>query len=283
MVKEKLIKKQPFKGKIAIICGGSKGMGKETARLFVKLGGSVCIVARGLETLKEAAKEIESVKVEDSQFVEIISHDTTEMDKLEPLFKAFIDNHGTPDYLINVVGYAYPQYIEKLTLEDFKKNMDINYYGQLVPILIVLPYFMEAKKGYIVNFSSMMGYFGIMGYATYAPTKHAIVGLTETLRHELKPYNINFSIVYPPDVDTPGFEEENKIKPKECAMLSEGAKLMQPEDVADVLIECILKKKYNILPGEAKFVWRMFRHFPKLVRNIVDKDYKKARKKLSKN
>ncbi len=61
MSKEKLIKKQPFKGKWAIISGGSKGIGKATAQKFVQLGGSVCIVARTLETLNIAAKEIKSL------------------------------------------------------------------------------------------------------------------------------------------------------------------------------------------------------------------------------
>ena len=85
-----------------------------------------------------------------------------------------------------MVGYAYPQYIQNLQIQDFKKNMEVNYYGQLNPILCILPYFMQRKRGYIANVSSMMGYFGIMGYATYAPTKFAIAGLTEALRHELK-------------------------------------------------------------------------------------------------
>ena len=126
----------------------------------------------------------------------------------------FVNGHGVPDYLINVVGYAYPQYVQELTLNDYRACMDINYYGQLVPILVLLPHFMAARKGHIVNVSSMMGYFGIMGYTAYAPTKFAIVGLTEALRHELKPYNIFFSVLYPPDTDTPGFEKEIEQSPR---------------------------------------------------------------------
>ena len=187
MAEEELIEKQPFKGKIAIIPGGSKGMGKESAKLFVEKGGSVCVIARGMEALKETETECNKLKSDDSQFVEIISCDTTDMDKLKPLITDFIDKHSIPDYLFNFVGYAYTQYIEKLTLEDFKKNMDVNYYGQLVPILIVLPYFMEAQKGHIVITSSGLGFLGYMGYATYVPTKFALVGLAEVLRNELLP------------------------------------------------------------------------------------------------
>ena len=271
-----------FKDKFAIICGGSKGMGKETSKFFVKMGGSVLIVARDNEVLKTVAKELNQLKIAESQFVEFFSCDTTDMDKLKPLIKDFINNHRVPDYLLNLVGYAYPQYIEKLTLDDFKKNMDVNYYGQLVPILTLLPYFMKEKRGYIANTSSMMGYFGMMGYATYCPSKFAIVGLTEALRHELKPFNIGFSILYPPDTDTPGMAIENETKPEECKILSESVKLFSAEEVAKVFIKGIRKRKYNILPGEAKLIWLLYRFLPRLVRWVMDRDYKKARKRLCK-
>ena len=271
-----------FKDKIAIICGGSKGMGEEISKLIVKMGGSVLIIARDVEVLKTVADEMIKLKVLDSQFVEYFSCDTTDMVKLKPLIDDFITKHRVPEYLLNLVGYAYPQYIEKLTLDDFKRNMNVNYYGQLVPILTLLPYFMKEKRGYIANTSSMMGYFGMMSYATYCPSKFAIVGLTEALRHELKPYNIRFSILYPPDTDTPGMAKENETKPEECKILSESVKLLSAEEVAKVFVKGIRKRKYNILPGEAKMVWLLYRFLPRLVRSIMDGDYKKARKRLGK-
>ena len=271
-----------FKDKIAIICGGSKGMGKEISKLIVKMGGSVLIIARDAEVLKTTAEEMDQLKIADSQFVEYFSCDTTDMAKLKPLIDDFISKHRVPDYLINMVGYAYPQYVEKLTLDDFKKNMDVNYYGQLVPILILLPYFMKEKRGYIANTSSVLGFFGMMSYATYCPTKFAIVGLTEALRHELKPYNIRFSILYPSDTDTPGLAKENEISPEECKILSETVKLVSAEDAAKVFIKGIRKRKYNILPSGAKMTWLLYRYLPRLVRSFLDGDYKKARKRLGK-
>ncbi len=282
MVKEKLIATQPFKNKTAIVCGGSTGMGKAVAKQIAQLGGNVCIIARRMDVLKEAASEIESVKSAASTFVEIISCDTTDMDKLKPLLEDFITKHGIPDYLFNAVGFAISKYVQDYTLDDFKNNMNVNYYGQLIPTIILLPHFMKEKRGHIIFFSSMMGYFGIMGYAAYTPTKHALVGLSESLRNELIPYNIKISVVYPPDTNTPGLKTENEIKPEECKMMSEGAKMLEPDEVANVVISGVLKEKFNILPGEAKLIWRLFRHFPKIVRSVIDSDYKKARKKLGK-
>jgi 3-dehydrosphinganine reductase len=124
------------------------------------------------------------------------------------------------------------------------------------------------------------GFIGIMGYSTYTPTKFAILGLAEVLRNELIPYNIKISVLFPPDTDTPGFAEENKLKPPECTIISESGKLVTPEKVADCFIEDIMKEKFEILPGKAKSFRKLKRLFPNLVRSVTDKDYKKALKKI---
>ncbi len=282
MVKEKLIKKQPFKGKSAFLIGGSSGMGKAIANQFVQLGGNVLIIARRQNVLEEATEEIKHKILEESQSVEYISCDATDMEKLKPLLDNFIKNHGIPDYLFNLVGRAIPGYIEEYTLDDFKENMNLNYYGQLVPTLILLPYFMKEKKGHIIYFSSMLGYLGMMGYGAYIPTKFAIVGLAEALRNELKPHNIKISIVYPPDTNTPGLTTENEGKPPECAIMSETGGLLEPEEVAEYVTKKVMKNKFHISPGNAKPIRYFHRIIPKVVRWYLDRDYKKARKKVGK-
>jgi len=282
MVKEKLIKKQPFKDKSAIICGGSKGIGKATAKLFAQLGGNVCIVARTLDALNAAAEEIKSLRVNENQLVEVISCDTSNMEQVERLFNEYIKKFGVPDYSFNYVGISYPNYTDKLTTEEFKFHMDTNFFGQLNPILTILPYYMEQKEGYFINMSSIAGYIGVMGYAAYTPTKFAIVGLSEVLRNEYKAYNIKVSIVYPPDTDTFGLHEEAKTRPEELNIIAERAGLMQPDDVAEVIIKGVLKEKIYIHAGISKFYWRIMRLFPKLVHKFSDSDLKKARKKIGK-
>ncbi|NVM18693.1 MAG: SDR family oxidoreductase [Candidatus Lokiarchaeota archaeon] len=282
MSKEKLIKKQPFKGKWAIISGGSKGIGKATAKIFVQLGGNVCIVARTLETLNVAAEEIKSLRVNENQLVEVISCDMSNMEQVERLFKGHIKNFGVPDYSFNFVGISYPDYTDKLTIEDYKFHMDTNYFGQLNSILTILPYYMERKEGYFINMSSLAGYIGLMGYAAYTPTKFAIVGLSEVLRNEYKQYNIKVSIIYPPDTDTFGLHEEAKTRPEELNIIAEKGGLMQPDEVAEIIIKGVLKEKLYIHAGSSKIYWRIMRLFPKLVHKFTDSDLKKARKKLGK-
>ncbi len=281
--RNKLVKKQPFKGKTAVVSGASEGIGKAIAKFFVELGASVCIIARRTDVLEEAKKEIQSLISEDSQFVEAIACDATDMAKLKPLLEGFVKKHGVPDYLINVVGFAMPDYVENHTLADYKAHMDINYYGQLVPTLIMIPHFMKQKSGHIVFVSSVAGFIGLIGYTAYTPTKAALIGLAESLKNELSPYKINISLIFPPDVDTPQFKRENEVKPKECAIMSERAGLLQPEEIAEDLIEGIMKNKVYITPGDAGFYWWAKRHVTGIVLNITNKDLKKARKKMGKD
>lgn len=283
MTSKRLVKKQPFRGKSALICGASEGIGFATAKEIVKLGGSVCINARRKEKLEQAKTELESLKNNESQFIESISCDATDKDKLKPLIEEIIENHGVPDFLINLVGMALPNYVENYELDDFKKHMDVNYYGQLVPTLILLPYFMERRYGHIAFVASVAAYIGLIGYTAYTPTKAAIVGLAETLKNELSPYKIDISVIFPPDTDTSTFERENKLKPEECKIISERGGLLQPEEIAESFIEGILDKNFYITPGESGFMFWAKRHLPKLVFWILDRDLKKARKKLGKD
>lgn len=276
------ISKQPLNGKIAVISGGSKGIGKETAKQILRLGGSVCVIARGAEALEKAVSELEASQVNGTQFIDSFTCDATDHTALQPLLNDFVERRGVPDYLINVVGYATPDYIEKIEYSDFRNNMETNYFGQVAPLLVLLPHFLKAKKGHVAFVSSMLGFMGIVGYATYAPSKYALVGLAEVVRHELKPYNIKVSILYPPDTDTPGFEVENENKPPETAMVSDTAKLYPPERVAEIFVKGLLKKKFHIAVGDARWIWPLMRYFPRLVHFYIDSDYAAARKKLGK-
>lgn len=299
MADKKMLEKQPFKDKLAIIMGGSQGIGKAIAKEIAQLGGNICIIARTVETLKNAVKEIESVKANDDQKINMISCDATDMDKLKPLIDDFIKDHGIPYYLINSIGQAYPNYIQKMTPDDYRKAMEINFMGMVVPVLCLLPHLIEKSTkiqeevgvdewknnwyGHIVNISSEAGFLGLMGYTTYCPTKFAMVGFSECIRNELKPYHIRISVVYPIDTKTPGYELENKTKPEELKTITAIAGLMEPDVVAEKIVKKFLKNKFNIFLGSAGFHNWAKRHLPWFAFSELDKELRNARKKLGKN
>lgn len=275
-----MAKTTQLSGRTAIVCGGSQGIGLSSAAEFVRRGASVGVVARRHEPLQEAATRLRALASDGSQFVDLIQADATHRDDIGPKLDAFMAERGVPDYLVNAVGYAGPDYVSNLGLDDYRQHMDVNYYGQLIPTLVVLPHLLEAGRGHIAFVSSMMGYFGIIGYAAYAPSKFALVGLAEVLRHELKPAGIRVSVLYPPDTDTPGFVIENTTKPQETQQLSAGVKVARPDDVARQFVDGIMSRKFHILPSGAGMVWRLQRYVPRLVRVVLDRDLSKARRRI---
>lgn len=135
----------------------------------------------------------------------------------------------------------------------------------------------EAKGGHIVNVSSKAGFLGVFGYTGYSAAKFAVLGFSQALRSEMKKYNITISVLCPPDTDTPMLEWEDKIKPKETRAVAGTAGVMSPDDVAKIMIDGMVKKKFIIVPGfNGKFVLYASRLAPSLVEWIMDRQIKKA-------
>jgi len=101
-------------------------------------------------------------------------------------------------------------------------------------------------EGKIVFVSSVLGYFGMIGYSTYSPGKHAIRGLAETLRQELLLYSIDVQIYMPVTMYTPGYEEENKTKPALVLKIEESDPGLSPEKAAEGLYEGVQKGDFHI-------------------------------------
>ena len=264
----------PFTDQTILITGGSMGIGLATAEEIARLGGNVGLIARRPGPLAAAAQRVRTAASSPDQLVETLACDTTDEAALQPLLEDFIARHGVPDRLINTVGYAYPQRVGKLTLADFRKQMAVNYFGQLIPTQLLLPYWLQQSRGHVAFVSSVLGFMSLTGYAAYAPTKYALFGLAESLRHELKPRGIVVSVLFPPDTDTPGFEHENLSKPPETAKLSESAKLMTPEAVARDFVAALGKERFEILPGEARWIRLLSRLAPGVLRWYLDQALK---------
>ena len=267
--------RQSFQNQIIIVTGGSMGIGLATAEALARNGANLCLIARRPDPLARAQQRVQAAARSSDQFVETIACDVTDEMMLGPLLDDFIVRRGVPDRLINTVGYAYPQRVENLTLGDFRKQMAVNYFGQFIPTQLLLPHWLEQGRGHVAFVSSVLGFMSFTGYAAYAPTKYALFGLAESLRNELKPRGIQVSILFPPDTDTPGFEQENRSKPPETARLSEAGKLMTPDQVAQVFVAGLSKGQFEILPGEARWIRLLSRLSPRFMRWYLDRELAK--------
>lgn len=268
-----------FNGKTAFIPGGSSGIGLATAKLMASEGAHVMIFARNTKRLEEAAAQIEQNRKSGTQRVGFMPIDVSDNAAVKETMVRAVSDFGTPDLLINCAGRAYPRYFESISYEQFDETMRTNMYGIWNTCSALVPY-MKERGGVIVNTSSMVGFLGVFGYTDYSASKFAIVGFSETLKSELKQYNIVVQVLCPPDTDTPGFSEENKTKPEETKAISANAKLMSADDVAHALLKNIRSGTFMIIPNlDGKLTYIVKRLFPRLTEFVMDMSIQKVQKK----
>ena len=238
-----------YESKLALITGGSSGIGLALAKGIAAQGGSVAILARHQEQLEIAEREILAARINPQQMVHAIIADITQADKLTAVLGRFKADVGIPDIVINSAGVAHPGKFTALDPEIFRWMMDVNYFGTVNVLKELLPEIQQRHSGNIVNISSIAGFIGVYGYSAYGASKYAIRGLSDVLRSELKPYGVKVSVVFPPDTQTPQLEYESKIKPFITREVAGSANLMTAEAVADETLKKVAQGKYIILPG----------------------------------
>jgi len=236
------------KGKHVFITGGSTGLGLALAQRYAKAGAYVTIVARTASKLEAAVESIQSqVSKDDHSKIQFRSCDVTNEAQIVEAVLSAAKAFQTPvDILVTCAGSAHPGYFEDLSLDDHRRQFELNYMGTLAAIKAVYPSMSERKQGHIVMISSAICFAGMIGYSAYAPSKFALRGLADCLRSEFKCLNIKVTAYFPANILTPGFEEENRLKPTETAEIEGTSPGCTPEVAADVLIEGIKSGCYGI-------------------------------------
>jgi 3-dehydrosphinganine reductase len=198
----------------------------------------------------------------------------------EKVLSNAVSEFGSPDILINSAGIACPLKFEDTQFQKFDDLIKVNLYGTWNTIKALLPQ-LKQSKGYIVNVSSIAGFIGVFGMTSYSASKFAIIGFSEALRSELKPYGVTVSVLCPPDVDTPMLEKSNMIKPEEAKALSSTADIMTPEAVASFLVKAMSREDFLLIPNvSGKFTHALKRLLPDLTELIIDSKINSVQKNL---
>lgn len=267
-----------FSGKRVLVTGGSSGIGLAAAHQLARQGARLLLVARDPSKLEAARQAVASSHPDGENAVDILSLDLgdrtairEELGKLQdPLF----------DVLINNAGITRPGNFLELPEKCFDDMLAVNYLGAMELTRQLLPPMMEARGGRIAFVSSLLGLMGIWGYSAYAASKFAVRGFAECLRCELKPYDIRVTVCYPPDTDTPQHENEKPFLPPETVAQAGTAGLLSADHVARILLEGIVKGKFNVVPGaQARFAEVANRLAPTVVHAVLDYDAGKVRRK----
>lgn len=269
-----------WNGKIALVTGGSSGIGLAIARQLTQQGAHVWIAARRPAVLETALKEIEAARTSPNQRCGTFTADVSDAAQAAAAVAYVTTQGGAPDLLVNSAGITHPGYVQDLDLEIFRSMMDVNYLGTVYMTKAVLPGMLARSSGHIINISSMAGFLGAFGYSAYGASKFAVRGFSDVIRSELKPLGIRVSIVFPPDTDTPQLAYEAPFKPFETKALSGNAKVLPPDAVAKETLQQAARGRYIILPGtDAKLFYWLNSHLGNAAYPILDLMIAQARKK----
>ncbi|KAF5353527.1 hypothetical protein D9756_007833 [Leucocoprinus leucothites] len=227
-------------GKHCYVTGGSQGLGLSVAKFLARQGANVSIVARDQTKLDKALKELEAERQSPNQKFHAYSFAldtaTASTAALEAVCQSY--NGEAPDATFTCAGAARPGFFVESTEEDLTKGMTNGYWIQAWTAWAVSKRMVrQKKKGKITFVSSTLGYMSFVGYSSYSPAKHALRGLADTLHSEMLLYGIDVHIFFPPTMYTPGYEEENKSKPKITLKIEESDDGLTPDQAAMVLIK----------------------------------------------
>jgi len=207
------IKQFDLTGKVALITGGSKGLGLAMAAGLASAGAKTLLVNRTLEDGEKAANEIQEKYGTDSR---AYAGDVCSQDDMEGMAAAAMEHFGRIDILINNAGINIRGPIDELKPEEFKQVMDVNVYGVWFASRAVVPQMKKAGRGAIINISSTLGLVGLANRTPYTTSKGAVVQMTRGLGLELAPFGINVNAICPgpfltemniPFKDTPEYKK----------------------------------------------------------------------------
>jgi len=272
-----------YEGRIVVVTGGSSGIGLATARAFAAKGADIAIVARNLQKLERAKVELEKVRVSPAQRFTTVSTDLSDGDAAQSAADSLVEQGFLPDILVNSAGVIIPGEFVKMTPEEFDHNFLNGFDSVVHPCRAFAPRMIERGSGHIVNVSSVAGFLGIYGYTGYAAAKYAVMGFSEALRFELRPYGVHVHVACPPDTDTPALAHEKTLRPPETERIAGTIKAIPPERVADAIVRGVAKDSHYIIPDiTSRFYFRLKGLVPELFFAIVDRDVHRARREQEK-
>lgn len=182
-----------LENKVAIITGGTRGIGLETVRVFKENKAEVILFGSRKETVEEAVLKLKQEDIE----VEGYYPNLNDFNDIETVLKKIRDKYGKIDILVNNAGISANKKIEDTTSNDFEKIMDLNVNAMFYMIKAIVPYMKENQGGVILNTSSMVSIYGQSSGVGYPTSKFAVNGMTKSLARELAPYHIRVNAVAP--------------------------------------------------------------------------------------
>ncbi|HUI30089.1 MAG TPA: SDR family NAD(P)-dependent oxidoreductase [Candidatus Acidoferrales bacterium] len=211
-----------LRGKVAIITGASKGIGKAIAEHYGREGAKLIISARHGEMLHKTNDELKSNGVESMAVIA----DMAREDDVKKLVKTAADTFGRIDVLVNNAGFGVFKPVSEMTTGEYDELFDVNMRGTFIATREVLKYMTGQNDGVIINIASLAGKNAVENGAAYAATKWAMLGFGKSLMLEVRKYNIRVITICPGSVDTDFSFGHSPNRDR----------VLKPEDVAEAAV-----------------------------------------------
>lgn len=236
-----------FEGKVAIITGASRGIGRAIAEELAKGGANVVVNYSGNE---EKANEVVQF-VKDTYGVEAMSYraDVSNAEEVDAMIKATKETFGAIDFLVNNAGITRDMLLMRLKEEDWDDVLRINLKGAFLTTKAVTRTMMRQRAGRIVNIASVVGVMGNAGQANYAAAKAGLIGLTKSAARELASRNIQVNAVAPGFIETDMTDVLTDEQKEAMLQVIPMQQLGQPEDVAKA-VAFLLSEDARYITGQ---------------------------------
>jgi short-subunit dehydrogenase len=227
-------------GQVVIVTGASSGIGRETALHFAREGARLVLAARRQQRLQGLENEIRALGTE----VLSLPTDVAQQDQVEAMVERALERFGRVDILVNNAGVGLVALVEETTAEDMEMVLRVNFLGAFYGIRAVLPVMRRQGSGHIINISSFVGKRGLPLSGAYCASKFALVGLSESLRLELRGSGIKASVICPVGTATEFFaaaKDPGGRKP------SPKPPVQTPSHVARAIVRCARSPRPEVI------------------------------------
>ncbi len=243
-------------GKVVVITGGARGIGRATAAALIAQGARVAIGDIDAPLAEQTAAELGSGTVG-------LALDVTSRESFDAFLTEVERRLAPVDVVINNAGIMPIGPFVDESDSTAQRLVDINLHGVIHGSKLALERFIPRGRGHLVNIASVAGKGGFPGGATYCATKHAVVGLSEAIRAEMRKTDIDVSIVMPVVVNTELGSGLQK---------SRGIKVVEPEDVANAIVEALQTGRVDVyVPKQMHILFRLMNVVPRGLADFVTK------------
>jgi NAD(P)-dependent dehydrogenase (short-subunit alcohol dehydrogenase family) len=257
---------KPFEGKVAIVTGGGSGIGQALCEELAHRG-SMVVVA---DINDDCAQQVATAITQRGGRAYAAHINVSKKEEVRQLVAETVSAYGHLDYLFNNAGIVIGGDARDLTSEQWHRVLDVNFYGALYGTLAAYSVMLKQGSGHIVNTASAAGLLPGPGNAPYSASKHAIVGLSLSLRFEAADLGVKVSVI------CPGFVRTNI---SQSMVLANAARqqflarlpfhMMKAEHAAHAILGGVLRNQAIIVfPTSMRWIWRLYRAFPHLLDGV---------------